>query len=816
MWLQVTGTSFSSPATAAAAALVMHAGIADPRAVKALLINSADDLGTAGWDTAYGWGYLNGQRAYDERASTVLATVGAPGSATGARLYGRPAAAASKATITWHRRVAYAVGGAVAASGTLNNLDLALYSESANTLRALSNSTRDNVEQVVSNTAESAVLAVSSAGGFTGDSETFALAHTGGFVARTGPSLSVSTAAPGTVAPSATFTVTASVTNAGDLAAHEVFVTLTSPAGFTLQGGAASQVVGSVAAGATASVSWTLQAPSVPRGAASFSVAGVSTSYGLPFSGGATGSITTASGCGYAVSSPPVVAAEGQVADLVVTTAPGCAWSSASDAAWAAVVAGASGTGPGTVRVSVVPSALRDARTARIAIADQVVALTQEGLPVPEPRKYYLAEGATSAMFALDVAIANPHTTPAPIAIQFLKDDGTTSTIVQTIGAQARTTIRVNDLPGLNDAAVSTVVTSTSGLPLAVERTMTWDASGYGGHTGTAVDRPELRWYFAEGSQGMFDTYVLLANAAAEPTTATVTFLRETGAPVVEAFTLPALSRVTVWAGNYPELVNTSFAMVVDSAAPIIAERAMYWSNEAHFWVGGHEAAGVPSASTRWFLAEGATGQFFDTFVLVGNPNPEPAHATVTYLLASGESIVRSHTIAASARLTIDIESEGDVRLRNAAVSTTVASDVPVVVERAVYWGDASGWYEGHDSFGVTDAGLTWGLAEGRSGLAPGYQTYVLVANPSGTAAQISVTFLRETGAPVVKTFSVAPTSRFNIDVSSEAPELGGERYGVVVDSSNNVPIVVERAMYWNSAGVPWSGGTNATGVRLR
>jgi len=22
-------------------------------------------LGAAGWDTAYGWGYLNGQRAYD-------------------------------------------------------------------------------------------------------------------------------------------------------------------------------------------------------------------------------------------------------------------------------------------------------------------------------------------------------------------------------------------------------------------------------------------------------------------------------------------------------------------------------------------------------------------------------------------------------------------------------------------------------------------------------------------------------------------------------------------------------------------------------
>ncbi len=146
----------------------------------------------------------------------------------------------------------------------------------------------------------------------------------------------------------------------------------------------------------------------------------------------------------------------------------------------------------------------------------------------------------------------------------------------------------------------------------------------------------------------------------------------------------------------------------------------------------------------------------------------------------------------------------------------SVSSDVPIVVERAVYWGDASGWYEGHDSFGVTGTGLTWGLAEGRSGQAPVYQTYVLVANPSATAAQVTVTFLRESGVPVVKTFQVAPTSRFNIDVSHEAPELDGERYGMLIDSTNDVPIVIERSMYWNSGGLVWSGGTNATGVRLR
>ena len=39
----------------------------------------------------------------------------------------------------------------------------------------------------------------------------------------------------------------------------------------------------------------------------------------------------------------------------------------------------------------------------------------------------------------------------------------------------------------------------------------------------------------------------------------------------------------------------------------------------------GHESAGVTAPSTRWFLAEGATGPFFETFILLANPNPTPA-----------------------------------------------------------------------------------------------------------------------------------------------------------------------------------------------
>ena len=61
----------------------------------------------------------------------------------------------------------------------------------------------------------------------------------------------------------------------------------------------------------------------------------------------------------------------------------------------------------------------------------------------------------------------------------------------------------------------------------------------------------------------------------------------------------------------------------------------MYFGT-ARFWDGGHESAGVSEPATSWFLAEGATGSFFDTFVLVANPNSTPANVTMTFLTDTG------------------------------------------------------------------------------------------------------------------------------------------------------------------------------------
>jgi hypothetical protein len=244
----------------------------------------------------------------------------------------------------------------------------------------------------------------------------------------------------------------------------------------------------------------------------------------------------------------------------------------------------------------------------------------------------------------------------------------------------------------------------------------------------------------------------------------------------------------------------------------------MYFASvPGKFWGGGHVNTGTTTPSTTWFHAEGATGTFFNTFILLSNPFSSPATVELQFLLESGEVITRSKTVPGTERLTINPAGEGDPRLENGSMSTVVTSDVPIVSERSMYWpGDASPFGEGHNSAGIVSTALRWGLAEGRIGGPRAYDTYVLLTNATAGPADVRVTFLREGGAaPVVKTYTVQPTSRFNIDVRSMVPEMSNESFGALIESTNSVNIAVERSLYWTVNGIFWAGGTNALGTPL-
>jgi hypothetical protein len=372
--------------------------------------------------------------------------------------------------------------------------------------------------------------------------------------------------------------------------------------------------------------------------------------------------------------------------------------------------------------------------------------------------------------------------------------------------------VRVDNL--MADAAVSTIVHSTNAQPLAVERTMSWDSRGYGGHGGGAAS-PSTRWLFAEGAQGFFKTFILLANDNASPVDVTVKFLLEGGGVVTHPVTVQPRARFTLSANDVEGARERSFGLDITASAPIIAERAMYFSDRTdRDFDGGHESAGVNAANTRWFLAEGQTGPFFDCFVLLSNPNAAETDVTVTYLLEDGTAIPKTFKMPANSRKTINVETEDD-RLSNAAVSTVVSSVLPIVAERAMYWPNINdGWREAHNSFGVTDTALRWALADGRIGGPRGHDTYILLANPNPAPAEVEVRFLKP-GVEITRTYRLNATSRLNVHVRDDAPALGDGVFTAEIQVLNFQPIAVEKAMYWNAVGMTWAAGTNVTATRM-
>lgn len=388
-----------------------------------------------------------------------------------------------------------------------------------------------------------------------------------------------------------------------------------------------------------------------------------------------------------------------------------------------------------------------------------------------------------------------------------------------------RATVDVGTLPDMGDApAFATVLESDREIVL--DRTMQWDASGYGSHAETSLASPRTRWYLAEGAtHSGFALFYLLQNPNPVPAEVRVTYLLPSGPPLVRSYVVDPTSRLNIWVNQIPELAATDVSAVIEvtNGRPIVVERAMYLSRGGQVFGAGHASAGVAEPGTTWFLAEGATGAYFDLFLLLANPDAtREAQVDVTYLLPDGSTRAKRYAVAPQTRFTIWVDEEvfpGQGKaLADTAVSAAVASvnGVPIVVERAMWWpGPSSTWVEAHNSAGARRSGTRWALADGEDGGAANTETYILIANVWTQPGVVRVTLVFEDGTTDAATMAVAATSRLNVSVHDEFPSARGRRFGALVESLDGTPIVVERAMYSDSAGQRWAAGSNALATRL-
>ncbi|MEO6008595.1 MAG: hypothetical protein ABIU38_11085 [Vicinamibacteraceae bacterium] len=464
----------------------------------------------------------------------------------------------------------------------------------------------------------------------------------------------------------------------------------------------------------------------------------------------------------------------------------------------------------------------------------------QEYVAGTNPRglfKYYLAEGAQNAFFNTEIAVFKPATTvndSVSIVAQFQGQNGrrTTSPILNLytgptdgdlfIFSEASQGLETFPLP---DQAFSILVESEQRL--AVERTLTWGGgmgAGYGSHAERAISGPAATWYFAEGAtHGAFDLFYLLQNPGATAATATITYLLPAPrAPIVRAYALLPNSRRTIYVDQEPGLDATDVSARIDATQPIFAERAMYMTTGGQPFSGGTASAGITAPALQWFIAEGATGAFFDLYILIGNPSASAAAVSITYLLPDGTTVERVHQVAAESRQTIAVKGE-DVRLAATAVSATIASTngTPIVVERAMWW-PSPNWYEGTVTAATTTSAVRWALAGGFIDPRPDTETYLLVANPGLIAANVTIDVGAGGDSPDPQfpdrracrvTVPVPARGRYTTGLKSLCPALGTNvpfpmRVAGII-GSDGPPIVVERSTYWSTADQFWAAGAS-------
>jgi hypothetical protein len=427
------------------------------------------------------------------------------------------------------------------------------------------------------------------------------------------------------------------------------------------------------------------------------------------------------------------------------------------------------------------------------ATATATLTPTETATPTPDPagsNLWYLAEGFTGAGFSTFILIQNPNGTDANVDVTYLLEGGSPINTQHLVPANSRYTIAAQDPLEVGlDQAFSTVVSADQ--PVIVERAMYF---ANGGHNTIGVTSPTSTWHLAEGYTGSgFSTFILIQNPNGTDANVDVTYLLEGGSPINTQHLVPANSRYTIAAQDPAEVgLDQAFSTTVSADQPVIVERAMYFAD------GGHNTIGVTAPTTIWYLAEGYTGAGFSTFILIQNPNGTDANVDVTYLLEGGSPINTQHLVPANSRYTIAAQDPSEVGM-DQAFSTTVSADQPVIVERAMYFGNG-----GHNTIGVTAPTTNWYLAEGYTGA--GFSTFILVQNPNGTDASVGVTYLLQGGSPISTQHLVPANSRYTIAAQDPAEVGLDQAFSTIVSSDQ--PVIVERAMYFAS------GGHNTIAVR--
>jgi hypothetical protein len=197
------------------------------------------------------------------------------------------------------------------------------------------------------------------------------------------------------------------------------------------------------------------------------------------------------------------------------------------------------------------------------------------GIPAPA-KVWYLAEGCTANYFDEYILVQNPTDKIANVGVEFDTPSGPRPYWCQ-VAANARGTIHVNSIPGMEQTDTGAVVSADTDI--VVERAMYLSRdSRRGGDVTAGVTEISKDWYFAEGcTSGTFDEYILVANPGNETATVNYVFHLENGTDIGANYLVGPKSRITLHVDDFPGMDWTGSAVEIHSDKQIVAEQAEYY-----------------------------------------------------------------------------------------------------------------------------------------------------------------------------------------------------------------------------------------------
>ncbi len=392
--------------------------------------------------------------------------------------------------------------------------------------------------------------------------------------------------------------------------------------------------------------------------------------------------------------------------------------------------------------------------------------------------RWYLAEGYTGSNpaggdFETWVTIQNPNDQAANARVVFMQPGGVNTERRYLLSPRSRFTISVDAI--LPQAEVSTLIECD--LPVVAERAM-YFSGRRAGHCSVGANALSKNWYLAEGyTGGDFDEWLCIQNPNGATATVTVHFQTQGQGETARVFSLLPFSRFTIHVDAL--LPDAQVSTMISSNLPVMAERAQY----LNYMRSGSCSLGARATSSSWYLAEGYTGGGFEEWICIQNPQANGTRANLTFMQPDGTNSKLTVYIPARSRYTVAAHHT----LPNRELATSVTSDLPVVVERAMYW---KGRSDGHATLGSPCPEYTWYFAEGYT--AEGFEEWVVLQNPWERESDVEVTFMFPDGGNRTLHAAVGPRSRFTINVGA----IVGSRE-VSVRVSSRFPVVAERAMYF-------------------